>query len=58
MVADGSRLVMTGYNMEVGMGARIGIACDSEPFATTIAFADLEKIVAKLKADTITCSPN
>ena len=49
---------MTGYNMEVGMGARIGIACDSEPFATTIAFADLEKIVAKLKADTITCSPN
>jgi len=57
MTSDGSRLVMTGYNMEVGIGARIGIACDSEPFATTIAFQDMEKIVAKLKADSLEIVP-
>ena len=55
--SDGHRLSLTGYDMEVGAGIRVGLPVDSTAFSTCVRFADLEKIVAKLKSESLDIIP-
>jgi DNA polymerase III subunit beta len=55
--SDGSRLTLTGYDMEIGAGIRAGLPIHSTTFATCVRFSDLEKIVGKLKSDSLDIIP-
>jgi DNA polymerase III sliding clamp (beta) subunit (PCNA family) len=56
--SDARNLTMTAYNMETGAGITLNLpdACN-QAFATCVQFADLEKIIGKLKSDSLELLP-
>ena len=55
--SNGSSLAMTAYNMEVGVGIVVTLPdASAGTFATCVKFADLEKIIGKLKSDSLELS--